>query len=281
MRPVHFLAIGIGIVLIGVLYWGGNTRPPAKKAVQAPNATMPSPGRPTPASIDSLYQSCLQNMSPAQADSVRLLAKKCAALHDSAQMRPIFSVLSEICSRARQPLMAAFFNSRNALLENSEKSLTFAGQLFLQLAEDEKNLSVQAFEAGEALKCLEKSLSISPENEDTRLALATCYVELTGEPMRGVQILLAITKEHPDDVRANVLLGRMAIQSGQFAKAVSRLEGVVKRDPQNKEALYFLAQAYEGAGERRKAADALEQCKRLVNDPDFSREIDEKINSLR
>ena len=100
-------------------------------------------------------------------------------------------------------------------------------------------------------------------------------------PVRGVQILLAITREKPDDIPANMLLGRMAIQSGQFDKAITRFEVVLKLEPQNKEALFFLAQAWEGKGDKNKAIELLEKCKKIVNDPAFSGEIDQKINSLR
>jgi cytochrome c-type biogenesis protein CcmH/NrfG len=79
------------------------------------------------------------------------------------------------------------------------------------------------------------------------------YIEGTGEPMKGVQMLRAITREKPDDVPANMLLGRMSIQSGQFDKAIGRFETVLKKEPENKEALYFMAQAYEGKGDKKES----------------------------
>jgi cytochrome c-type biogenesis protein CcmH/NrfG len=151
----------------------------------------------------------------------------------------------------------------------------------LQLMENEGSPSVQLWEAVEAISCLEQSLKINPGNEDTKLALATGYIEGTGEPMRGVQILLAITKEKPDDVPANMLLGRMSIQSAQFDKAIARFEKILSKEPENKEAVYFLAQAYEGKGDKHKAIELLEKCKQIVNNPEFSKEIDKHINSLK
>jgi cytochrome c-type biogenesis protein CcmH/NrfG len=99
--------------------------------------------------------------------------------------------------------------------------------------------------------------------------------------MRGVQILLAITRQKPDDVPANMLLGRMSIQSGQFDKAIGRFETILKTEPENKEALYFEAQAFEGKGDKKKAIELLEQCKRIVNDPAFSKDIDQHISTLK
>lgn len=234
-----------------------------------------------PASFDSILTASKQQLSKAVADSVKTIENEISAMRDSSRMAVVFDKLSKVWENAKQPQVAAFYNAKAAKLENSEKKLTFAGQFFLQLMENESFPSVQAWDAGEAASCLEQSLKINPNNEETKLALATAYIEGTGEPMRGVQILLAITREKPDDIPANMLLGRMSIQSGQFDKAVGRFETILKNEPENKEALYFLAQAWEGKGDKKKAIELLEKCKKVVNNPDFSKEIDQHINSLK
>lgn len=111
--------------------------------------------------------------------------------------------------------------------------------------------------------------------------MASAYIQGTSEPMTGVQMALGIAREKPDHVPANMLLGRMSIQSGQFEKAIKRFETVLAKEPENKEALYFLAQAYEGTGNKTKAIELLEKCKMVVNNPDFSKEIDQHIKSLK
>ena len=277
----------MAVALIAVLYIAGNTVPPLKKPVadmQRPNsggAVSRGPNTIKPMSFDSLLNASRTHLSPPAADSVKGLEQNLAAIHDSSKMTTSLIQLSKVWEHAGQLPLAAFYGSRAAKLENSEKKLTFAAQFFLQLMEDENNPSLHAWEAGEAVSCLEQSQKLNPDNEDTKLALATGYIEGTGEPMRGVQILLAIVREKPDDIPANMLLGRMAIQSGQFDKAVGRFETVIKLEPENKEAMYFLAQAFEGKGEKKKAIELLEKCKQLVNDPAFSKDIDQKINSLK
>ena len=197
-------------------------------------------------------------------------------------MASVFIRLSRVWARNGVNTVAAYYIAKSAKLENSEKKLTFAGRNFLGLMENEGSPSVMAWEAREAVSCLEQSIKIAPDDEETKLGLATGYIEGTGEPMRGVQILLAITREKPDDIPANLLLGRMSIQSGQFEKAVGRFQTILKLEPANKEALYYLATAYEGTGDKKKAIELLEQLKRLVADnKDFSKEIDQHINSLK
>ncbi|MGN6477045.1 MAG: tetratricopeptide repeat protein, partial [Flavipsychrobacter sp.] len=117
--------------------------------------------------------------------------------------------------------------------------------------------------------------------DTVKMALAAAYIEGAGETMQGVQLLLGIIREKPDNIPANLMLGRLAIQSGQFDKAVQRFETVLKQEPENTEAMYFLAEAYKGKGDKAKAIELFEKCKQLVNKPDFTKEIDQYINSFK
>jgi thioredoxin-like negative regulator of GroEL len=285
LRVTHYITLAIAIALIALLYWGGNTVPPAKKLVAnmqpTAGAMTQGPNTMKPASFDSIVSASRRQLPKTVADSVLTIENELTAMRDSSGMASVFMRLSGVWKRNNIATVAAYYMGKEAKLENSEKKLTFAGQNFLQLMENEGSPSVQLWEAKEAVSCLEQSLKIDPDNEETKLGLATGYIEGTGEPMRGVQILLAITRDKPDDIPANMLLGRMSIQSAQFDKAVGRFETILKQEPENKEALYFQAQAYEGKGDKKKAIEILEKCKKVVNNPDFSKDIDQHINSLK
>lgn len=234
-----------------------------------------------PASFDSLLAASKKLLPKTAADTVKTIENELTAMRDSSRMAAVFIRLSDVYSRNNKMPVAAYYSAKAGKLEKSGKNLTFAGQIFLQLMQDEHSPSVQLWEAGEAVSCLELAVKVDTASEEAKLALATAYIEGTGEPMRGVAILRAITAEKPDDIPANMLLGRMSIQSGQFDKAVKRFESVIKLQPDNSEAVYFLAQAYEGTGNKEKAIELLERCKQMVNKPEFSKDIDRKINSLK
>jgi len=99
--------------------------------------------------------------------------------------------------------------------------------------------------------------------------------------MKGVGVLRELTAKDPNHIPANLMLGKMSIQSGQFDKAILRFETVLKQEPKNKEALYFLAEAYKGKGDKKKAIELFEQCKNIVNNPSFSKDIDEYIKTFQ
>jgi len=288
LRQVHYITISVAIILIALLYWGGNTVPPAKKPTtpmqQAMNGNgtgSQAPNTVKAASFDSILTASRRQLPKTVADSVLFIENELAAIRDSSRMAVVFTKLSGVWERSKQYPVGIFYRAKAAKLENSEKKLTFAAQLFLELLEHEGDRAIQLWEASEAISCLELSLKIDSNNEEAKLALASAYIQGTDNPMVGVQMLLGITREKPDDVPANMLLGRMSIQSGQFEKAIKRFETVLKTEPNNKEALYFLAQAYEETGNKQKAIELLERCKMVVNNPEFSRDIDQHINSLK
>jgi cytochrome c-type biogenesis protein CcmH/NrfG len=61
----------------------------------------------------------------------------------------------------------------------------------------------------------------------------------------------------------------LSIQSGQYDKAKERFKKVLQLDPQNTEALYFLAITEAQLGHNDEAIRLFEMCKTLVNNRRF------------
>lgn len=278
------LALALGLIVL--LYFGVNTVPPPGAASKTAGSDAPHAGAgPQPAvaaaSFDSIATASRRQLPAHAAQELETLEKRLAAIPDSTGMAPFFEQMSRIWQEHRQLPMMAWTKARAAHLAHSEKSLNFAGQFFLDLMHKESAPAMQLWEAEQAVACLEEALAINPDNDTTKMALASGYLEGTGEPMKGVNLLRGIVAGKPNDIPANLMLGRLSIQSGQYDKAIARYETVLQQDPKNREALYFMAEAYRGKGDKQKAIALLEQCKQIVNDPAFSRDIDEYINSFK
>lgn len=263
-----------------------NTIPPAKQG--APMAAGASGGEMSPApnmvraaSFDSILAASRKQLPEHAAKDIEALEKQLGTIHDSSGMVSVFTEIAKQWQEHKQLPVAAWYMAKAAKLENSEKKLNFAGQFFLDLMHDAGSASVQVWEAQEAVACFQQSLAINPANDTVKMAMAAGYIEGTGETMQGVQLLLGITREKPENIPANLMLGKLAIQSGQYDKAISRFETVLKQEPENTEATYFLAEAYKGKGDKEKAIALLEKCKKLVNKPAFSKDIDAYINSFK
>ena len=103
----------------------------------------------------------------------------------------------------------------------------------------------------------------------------------TEETMKGIQQLLSVARKDSNNMKAQLMLGVGGYISGQYDKAVERLLKVVKAQPDNLEAIAFLADAYAAKGNRDEAIKWYQISKRLANDPHYSKEVDERIKSLR
>ena len=180
----------------------------------------------------------------------------------------------------------AYYLSEAAKLDNSEKNLTFAARLILENMKREDSINVKAWEASTAATLFEKALLLDPENDDLKVGLGSCYIYgqgMAGDPqqtMKGIQQLLEVVRKDSNNMKAQLVLGIGAVISNQFDKAIQRLNKVVAFNPQNLEAVSWLADAYAGEGDKVNATKWYEHTKHLVNNPAFSKEVDERIKAL-
>jgi tetratricopeptide (TPR) repeat protein len=180
----------------------------------------------------------------------------------------------------------AFYLSEAAKLDNSEKKLTFAARLILENMRRETKTELKVWEAETAANLFERALEKNPENDDLKVGLGSCYVYGQGmigdaqQTMKGIQQLLQVVHKDSNNMQAQMVLGIGAVISNQTDKAIERLLKVVNFDPHNLEAVSWLADAYAAKGDKENAIKWYEQSKHLVNNPEFSKEIDQRIDAL-
>lgn len=181
----------------------------------------------------------------------------------------------------------AYYLSKAAKLDNSEKNLTFAARLILENMRREDSVALKSWEAETAASLFEQALKLDPDNADLKVGLGSCYVYgqgMMGDPqqtMKGIQQLLDVVRKDSNNMQAQMVLGVGAVISRQYDKAIERLNKVVAFDPSNLEATSWLADAYAGSGDNVNAIKWYEKTKRLVNNPEFSKEIDARIKDLK
>jgi tetratricopeptide (TPR) repeat protein len=137
----------------------------------------------------------------------------------------------------------SFYLGEAAKLDNSEKNLTFAAQLFLGALRTEHDDKMLNWECETAIDLFERALAINPANDDTKIGLASCYIYGKGrngdpqETMKGIQGLLEVVRRDSTNLKAQMVLGVGGYVSGQYDKAIARLNKVVAADPGNIEAI--------------------------------------------
>lgn len=285
MRISHYITIAVAIVLIAALFFWGNTIPPKVKNEKTgmPSleeaAAMQKTHTATPASFDSIYNVAKNALPQHAKEEITSLEKDIQNKADSTAMTPQIEELAKVWQEHKQLPVAAYYYMLSGKLVNSEKKLNFAAQLFLDLARKAQSESVQAWEGEMAIDGFKRVLEINPENDTATVSLAECYIGM-GQTMQGVLTLRDFTAKKPDNVPANLLLGQQGIVSGQLDKAMGRFNKVLTLEPDNIEAMLGLAEVYKNKGDKTKAVEILEKAKKTMNNPEFSKDIDNYIKSF-
>jgi cytochrome c-type biogenesis protein CcmH/NrfG len=167
--------------------------------------------------------------------------------------------------QAGEPALSGHYAQLVAERLQTEEAWSKAGTTYaicLQRSEAEK---VRTYCTQRAVAAFESAISINPENVANRVNLAVVHAENPPkeEVMRGITMLLELNRQHPDNVSVLNNLGRLAIQTGQFDKAVQRLERVLEIEPGNPMATCLLADAWKGAGNAAKAEQFATACGQL------------------
>lgn len=270
--------------LIAALYFGGNTVKPKETTPEAVGPMMAGGGTPgerqsaglnlpEPSRFDTLLSNAKMKLSPAAQAEISRQENTITRGDVTAQKVLALEALGKLWQENKNRAIAAYYFAESGKLENSQKKLNFAAHLLAEEMHDEKNEHYKQWMATVAISSLQQSVALNP-SDTNRIELADIYINGTGETMKGIEQLLTIVRQDSLNIPANVILGRMAVESGQLEKAIARGETILRVDKKNIEAHLFLAEAYKRKGNVQKAKDLLNEAKGIMKNPDFNKDID-------
>jgi tetratricopeptide (TPR) repeat protein len=271
---------GIGLVLvIGLFVFG---RLETQKSTSSHNEP-PSPSF----NIMNYLQKGRQNLSVSQLEYLSKAENNVVRGNVKGQLSQQYTALGLFWrDSVRAFIPYAYYLSEAAKLENSEKNLTFAARLILDSMRSEEDPAAKSWEAETAVGLFEKAILLNPTNDDLKVGLGSCYVYGKGmigdaaETMKGIQQLLQVVRKDSNNMKAQMVLGVGGVISRQYPKAIDRLKKVVEAQPQNLEAVSWLADAYAASGDKVDAITWYRYSKKLVNNIEYSKEVDARIRAL-
>jgi tetratricopeptide (TPR) repeat protein len=148
----------------------------------------------------------------------------------------------------------------------SAEAWSIAGTTFGRAIAQKDDVKIREFAAKHAVTAFENAVSLSPEDWTNKLNLALVLTDVPPQenPMKGVKMLLALNDSYPDNARILFHLGRLAIQTGQFEKAVERLEKSLELDASQPQIYCLLERAYRETEKSDLAAKASDQCRNSI-----------------
>jgi tetratricopeptide (TPR) repeat protein len=275
------LLAGSGLILVLFLFIFGRTTEP-QKPIPVSVAAAPT------FDIEQFIEKSTAQLPLQQAIYVDSLKKLLHSTGTQSEQSAIAAQLANFWKDSvRQFDNYVYYLSKQAKLDTSEKILTVAGQLILTRLRGENDEAKLAWQANEAIGLFDKAIALNPANEDLKIALGSCYIFGKGrngdpqETMKGIQELLAVVRRDSLNMKAQLMLGIGGFVSGQYDKAIARLITVVKNEPGNVEAIAFLADTYAAKGDKAEAIRWYEVSKKRVDNPAYSKEVDERIKQLK
>lgn len=257
MNKVQYWALGAAFLLFAGLYWGFSTVPEGQKKQDRSRALQQEN-----AGFDQILDAARRDLRPEQSAEIEAETQALDAASSDADRIAALKTLSGSWYAFGNLPVAAGFAEQAATLENTDSAWTVAGALFFNGSAAEQDPTRRQYCAQHAIKAFENAVSLNPGQVEHRVNLALVYAENppADNPMQAVQMLRDLEKQHPDHASVYNALGRLAIKTQQWERAIERLEKAWSLDPKNPNTPCLLARAYEGAGRTDKATEFARLC---------------------
>lgn len=271
-KSVTILSIAT-VLVIGILYFGNFTKKTANtESVHAHNKKS--------ISIDDFENEQIDKLSEDVKAEINTLKSNLSKAKGDQQKIDFFHKIADFW-QDESPAISAYYLFRSAKHENDFEIWTNLGEQFMSLYRSPENQEISENLVNFASQSFDAALKLKPNDNDLKLLAGTAYLESGTEPMKGVSLIKEVSLDDPENQQAFILLGRFSIMSGQYDKAKEHLDKVLEMNPGNTEAIFFMAITQAELGNSEKAIELLELSKKMVNNPEFDKEINEYINDLK
>ena len=277
MKQQWLVAIGSIILLFG-LYFFGRTKPNPKGVTQTTSDTASSVSGPA-----QMLEQAKKQLKPNQLATI-LGMENAITRGDLVTQR--IAMNAQLAAYWRDSvgnrLPYLYYSGEKAKLENSEKNLNFAAQSYLEALKSVPEPSVRTWMANEAQSLFDRVLKLNPASDSAKVGWGSTFIfGAGGAPMEGIMKIREVAERDSTFMYAQFMLGYGGMMTGQFDKAAERLLKVVKAEPENMEAVFLLAEAYERSGNKTEAVRWYTTGKKSVKNPELLKAIEEKIKTLQ
>lgn len=290
MKKPQWITLAVAGILTLVIFKFARTTPEYKPALATDNQQHSADDghdhgpAASSFSIDTLLLQAKKSLTPNQLIWINNLENSITRGDVKNQQLSVYHQLSHFwkdSARIFEPY--AWYEAEGARLENSEKSLTFAARLFLDELQNDQLDNRRMWKALQAKDLFERSLKINPDNDSAKVGLGACYLfgNISSSPMEGIAKIREVVQKDSTNVYAQLTLVKGSMLSGQFDKAISRLETVIKLQPDNWESHLLMADLYERKQEFKNAIQWYEKSLAFIQQPEVKAAVRQRIEDLK
>ncbi|MCB0704989.1 MAG: tetratricopeptide repeat protein [Saprospiraceae bacterium] len=258
----QWLALGAFLVLFLVLYFQCETKPPTQQAIEKSRALNAES-----TDINALLKEAKVGLESREANDILAAeAQLNDATSDSTRVEA-FKGLASVWYAAGKPEISGYYAELVAEIEEQAEPWAIAGTTFSICLQQTQAEKIKSFCRDHAIQAFENAISINSSDTDSRINLALIYTEAppADQPMKGILMLRELNEQFPENTSVLINLGRLGIQTGQFDKAIGRLEKAYELNPTDLRAACLLAEAYRGLGNEVESAKYASLCQQGTN----------------
>ena len=287
MKKPQLITLIAAVLLTGGLFLFGKTVP--KKKVIAAIEHSADDGHNHDASesslsIDTILTIAKKQLNAEQVVRISTLENSISRGDVKDQQIHLYHQLAKFWADSAHSFMPyAWYTAEAARLENSEKSLTFAAQQILENLQGDNVPERIKWKALQAKDLFERSLKINPDNDSAKVGLGACYLfgGISTTPMEGILKIREVAEKDSANIYAQMMLAKGSLVSGQYDKAISRLEIVNRMKPVDLDAILLLAEVHERMGEKAKAISWYQKSLTIAKDAELKMAIEKRIAELK
>ena len=287
MKKPQWITIGIAVLLTAGLFVFGRTVPKKKSVAsteQGPDDGHDHDPAKSSVTIDTILQLAKKELTPEQNVRISTLENSISRGDVKDQQLHVYHQLARFWADSAHIFEPyAWYNAEAARLENSEKNLTFAAQLFLDNLQTDEVVERRKWKALQAKNLFERSLMINPDNDSAKIGLGACFLfgNISAAPMEGILKIKEVVDKDSANLYGQMMLVRGSLISGQYDKAINRLEMVNRIKPDDIDAMLLLAEVYERMNNKENAISWYQKCLSFVKDTELKMAVEKRIAELK
>lgn len=258
MNKNQYIAIGAAVVLFLVLFLGFDTVPAKQKDLEKSRSLSFET-----TSIANLMNEAMPKLDKTNASVIEAMNLELnKAEPDTLKKIEVLKSLSGTWYELGYPAIAGSYAQDIAELLKTEEAWSISGTTYAICVKNTDEEKAKEFCSKRAIKAFENAISLNPDAIEPRINLAICYVDNPEKdnPMQGILMLRDLNTQYPQNVAVLNQLGKLAIQTNQIERALERLEMAIEFEPENKNTICLLADAYQQAGNQVKADEYHKKC---------------------
>ena len=253
----QFFTLSAALILFLALYLGFSTTPGSQKTVERSRAIQAESS-----GFEALLDDAKAHLKAGELSALEALDQQTAETNpDSVRIAALKKLSGWWFAQGNIPV-AGGYAEKVAELEHTDAAWSVAGATYYQALIGQQSPELRDYCGARALKSFESAISLNPESVEHRVNQALVYAENPPKdmPMKAVMLLRELENKFPESPVVYNALGRLAIKTGQWERAIQRLEKAWSLDRKNANTPCLLARAYEGAGKAAQAAEFAEYC---------------------